>query len=241
MEDENLFSDAKNKARVDRLEEITGYTFKDRALALQAVTHPSSVEGDTRLSYERLEFLGDSVVGFSVASECYHRFPDIDEGVLTQMRIAVVNGDFLTAAARAQGLEACIVFGSSERASGSRGHKSALEDVFEALTGALYLDGGFEVARGWVIRNVGEFISPDLAEQAGNPKSRLQEIVQAQGGVVTYRIISTDGPSHCPTFVAEALIDDVPAGQGSGTSKKAAESDAAQSALDALAQKNNAV
>lgn len=219
------------KKRIDRVEEIAGYTFKNRELALQAITHPSAVEGDSQLSYERLEFLGDSIVGFTVALEAFKRYPELDEGILTKMRIAVVNGSFLTAATNECGLDECIIYGSSELSSQSRGHKSASEDVFEALTAALFLDGGMECAAKWVLDRLGDYIDPSVAKDTSNPKSLLQEYVQAKGGTVEYEIISTKGPSHAPIFVSQVSINGKVFAQGEGPSKKAAESAAAGCAL----------
>lgn len=225
---------AEKAARVVRVEEITHHTFSNKKYALQAITHPSAVEGDSKLSYERLEFLGDSIVGFVVGLEAFKRFPLLDEGVLTKMRIAVVNGSFLTAAAQECGLDECIIFGTSELSAKSRGHRSALEDVFEALTAALYLDGGMEVASKWVLDHLGNYIDPSVAQDTSNPKSLLQELVQARGGHIEYNIVSSKGPSHAPSFVAEVCINGKTIAQGEGTSKKAAESAAAGEALNQL-------
>lgn len=227
-------NEEERERRVARVEEITGYTFTRKELALQAITHPSAVEGDSDLSYERLEFFGDSIVGFTVALEAYKRFPHLDEGILTKMRIAVVNGSFLTAAATECGLDECVIFGTSELSAQSRGHRSALEDVFEALTAALYLDGGMDVASKWVLDRLGDYINPDVAKDTSNPKSRLQEMVQANGGKIEYRIVSTKGPSHAPVFVAEVIVNGKTLAQGEGASKKSAESAAAGSALKTL-------
>ena len=220
--------------RIARVEEITGHRFANKELALQAITHPSAVEGDSALSYERLEFLGDSIVGFTVGLEAFKRFPQLDEGVLTKMRIAVVNGSFLTAATNECGLDECIIFGSSELGAQSRGHKSAAEDVFEALTAALYLDGGMECAQECVLARLGDFIDPSVAKDTSNPKSLLQEYVQAKGGTIEYEIVSNKGPSHAPIFVAEVRINGKTLAQGEGSSKKAAESAAAGCALQEL-------
>lgn len=227
-----------NDERIAAVENITGYTFKNKQLALQAITHPSAVEGDSQLSYERLEFLGDSIVGFTVGLEAFKRYPELDEGVLTKMRIAVVKGSFLTAASHECGLDDCIIFGSSELGEKSRGHKAASEDVFEALTAALYLDGGMDVASGWVLARLGAYINPSVAEDTSNPKSLLQEYVQAKGGSIEYKILSHKGPSHAPIFVAEVSINGKALATGEGTSKKAAESAAAGSALELLKSKN---
>lgn len=229
----DIFNDKKRLAElVARVETICGHTFADKRLVVQAMTHPSAVEGSAHLSYQRLEFLGDSIVGFTVAHQAYIRFPGIDEGVLTKMRIAVVNGEFLSSASNEKGLSEWIIFGSSELSASSRGSRSAAEDVFESITAAIYLDAGLDAAQLWVLDNLGDYIDPENAETIGNPKSFLQEIVQAESGTVTYKIISSDGPSHAPTFCAEAYINGEPCGQGVGATKKAAESAAAADALE---------
>lgn len=220
--------------RVAALEAIVGHVFADKALALQSITHPSAVELKPEMSYQRLEFLGDSIVGFTVGYEAYKRYPHMAEGDLTRMRIAVVSGSFLSNTAADLGLGALIIFGSSEQASGARGMSSALEDVFEAITAALFLDAGLDKAQEWVLDCLGTYINPSTAKILSNPKSELQEVVQATGKVVSYRIVDTSGPSHQPTFTAEVLINGVASGCATGLSKKEAEASAAQCALDVL-------
>lgn len=229
----DILNDDKRLAElVSHVESICGHVFSNKKLVIQAMTHPSAVEGDPNLSYERLEFLGDSIVGFTVASEAYRRFSGIDEGVLTKMRIAVVNGNFLSNASTEKGLSDWIIYGSSELTATSRGSRSAAEDIFESITAAIFLDAGLPAAQAWVLDNLGDYISPANAEIISSPKSILQEVVQAKAGTVSYKIISTDGPSHAPSFCAEAYIDGKPCGQGVGATKKAAESAAAADALE---------
>lgn len=223
-----------NEERISIVESVLDHVFNDKQLLMQAITHPSAVEADPDRSYQRLEFLGDSIVGFTVGLEAFKRFPHMAEGDLTRMRIAVVNGAFLTSTAATLGLADAIVFGTSEFASGSRGMNSALEDVFESLTAALYLDAGMDKAQEWVLRCLGSYINPAIAQISVNPKSELQELIQAQGKSVEYEIIDSSGPSHQPTFTAQVLVDGKPLGSASGTSKKEAEARAAQAALDSL-------
>jgi ribonuclease-3 len=220
--------------RIKQVEETLGHVFKDKSLVECALTHPSAVEADPRYSYERLEFLGDSIVDLIVGEEAYCRFPQVDEGTLTKIRIAVVNGAFLTDTSQNLGLDDLIVFGSSETASQLRGKRSASEDVFEALTAALYIDGGAKKARTWVLGCLGEFITLETAQAAASPKSELQERMQAVGKTVTYRITEATGPAHAPSFTAEVLIDEVPAGHGQGVTKKQAEAAAAAYALKSV-------
>ena len=217
--------------RIKHIEDTLGYHFCDRELLIHAITHPSAVEANPHLSYDRLEFLGDSIVDFIIGEEAYRRFPDADEGILTKIRISVVNGAFLTDTAHALGFDRLIVFGSSEEASQLRGMRSALEDVFEAITAALYLDGGIEVARTWVLGCLGEYVTLETARAAASPKSELQEKMQAVGEVVTYRIVEATGPAHAPLFTAQVIIGQQVAGTGTGETKKQAEAAAALHAL----------
>jgi ribonuclease-3 len=220
---------AEERARI--VEEIVGHTFSDKSLIEQAFTHPSAVEANPLKSYERLEFLGDAVVGLCVAEYAFTHWPDLREGDLTKMRVAVVNGTFLAEKQAEQGFSDLIVFGASELGQSARGMNSALEDSFESLVGALYLDAGFDVASRWVLGCLGSYVNPDVAVQATNPKSELQEIVQKYNSIVEYRIINSSGPAHAPKFVAEVLIDGEPRAQAKGASKKEAEAAAAAEAL----------
>jgi ribonuclease-3 len=224
-------ADADIVQRIQIVEELTGHCFSDKKLVRQAITHPSAVDADPRLSYERLEFLGDAVVGMCVAEYAYRRWPDLKEGDLTKMRVAVVNGSFLAEKQAEMGFPDLIIFGASEMGQSSRGMNSALEDTFESLVGALYLDAGYEVACRWVIDCLGSYVNPSVAQESVNPKSELQEIVQRHGATVEYRIIDSHGPAHAPSFTAEVLIEGRGRAQASGTSKKEAEAAAAAKAL----------
>jgi len=218
--------------RVHAVEHILGYTFIDKSLVERAITHSSAVEAQPHLSYQRLEFLGDAVVDLCVAEYAYRQWPDVDEGILTKMRVGVVKGTFLSEKQREAGFEDLIIFGASERSQSARGMARALEDCFESLTGALYLDGGYDVAYGWVISQLGEYVAPAFVTQTANPKSELQERVQSRGGVVEYRIIDESGPPHAPSFTAEALINGKPKARATGFSKKEAEAAAAARTLE---------
>lgn len=223
------------EARLALAERVLGHTFSDRDLLQRAITHPSAIEHtDPTAYYERLEFLGDAVLGFVIAAEIYQRFPEMTEGGLTRVRVSVVNGSVLAEVAQEAGLADAIIMGGSERGTGGRGMASALENVYEALTGALYIDAGVDAARDWVLRTLGPRISAEAAEQPENPKSALQERLQAEGEAPTYRITRHEGPPHDRTFFAEVLAGNRVIGEGSGRSKQDAEKDAAASALEAL-------
>lgn len=219
-------------AILERAQELLGYRFKDPELLCAALTHPSATEGATRHSYERLEFLGDSILGATVAWEAFERYPQLAEGGLTRIKVALVSGDSLARVAADLGLGELIIFGHSETGTGKRGLHSALENVYEALVAALTLDGGFAVARAFVARTLLPFMDVTMADEPENPKSTLQELLQEHRVTPTYDIVETLGPPHDRTFVARALAADVVLASGAGRTKKEAEAVAARAALD---------
>ncbi|MBI5231636.1 MAG: ribonuclease III [Coriobacteriales bacterium] len=221
--------------RLEIAERATGHVFADRELLRQALTHPSAVdERDPSAYYERLEFLGDAILGFLIADDVYTRFPQMAEGGMTRIKISLVSGGTLAAVAGELGLADALILGDSERGTGGRGMASALENVYEALTAALYLDAGMDVAREWVLRTLGPLIAEDAANQPDNPKSLLQELLQARGSIPRYRIAGEQGPPHDRTFFAEVTVEGELRGAGSGRSKKEAEMAAAATALAEL-------
>lgn len=223
--------------KLARAEEIIGYRFKREQLILSAITHPSATEGKAvKYSYERLEFLGDSILGAIVASTAFHRFHEIDEGGLTRIKVALVSGASLSSVAEKLGFADVIVFGSSETGTGKRGLHSALENVYEAVVAALYLDGGIEVATEFVTRTLIPRMSLDLAKEPENPKSALQERLQEDGITPTYKLIETQGPSHDRTFIAQVYAGEQGLARGTGRTKKEAESQAAKTTLARLSE-----
>lgn len=224
-------------AQIARAEQIIGYQFKDKELIRRALTHPSATEYIGRShSYERLEFLGDSILGGMVAADLFSRFPDIDEGGLTRIKISLVSGSTLSRVSQDLGIVQCIYFGTSERRRGEgRGIHAALENVYEAIVGALYLDAGFAIAHAFVVRSLAPYMSADLSQVPVDPKSHLQQLtLQALHIKPTYMIVSKEGPDHMPNFTAAVSVDGMRVGMGSGTSKKHAEISAAQAALKAI-------
>ena len=192
------------RVKLDRAQEILDWRFENTQYLLSAITHPSATEGRAvKFSYERLEFLGDSILGALVANEAFHRFPDLDEGGLTRIKVALVSGASLSEVAEKLGFADIIVFGSSETGTGRRGLHSALENVYEAVVAALYLDGGVEVAASFVERTLIPKMSLSLAREPENPKSALQEKLQEGGITPTYKLVETQGPPHDRTFVAQ--------------------------------------
>ncbi|HIS40409.1 MAG TPA: ribonuclease III [Candidatus Aphodovivens avistercoris] len=225
------------RSKLDKAQEIIGYRFDDEHLLLAAVTHPSAVEGRAvKYSYERLEFLGDSILGAIVATTAFERFHDLDEGGLTRIKVALVAGSTLADVAGDLGFADIIVFGSSEAGTGKRGLHSALENVYEAVVGALFLDGGVAAAEAFVSRTVIPLMTPELAFEPENPKSALQEKLQEDGITPTYKLVETQGPPHDRTFVAQVFAGSQGLALGTGRTKKEAESQAAKSTLARLGE-----
>lgn len=222
--------------KIQRIQQIIGYEFKDPNLIRSAITHPSAVEGQpVSASYERLEFLGDSVVGLVVADELFRQFPDIDEGGLTRLKVSLISGECLSQAALERGFEEVLILGASERGAAARGMHSALENVYEAVVGAMYLDGGMEVAHRWIVDTLKPHLAPSRYKEPENPKSLLQEKAQADvHETPRYELLSEKGPAHAPTFVCECIVGDKVVGKGKGSTKKEAESKAAANALRAM-------
>jgi len=224
------------------LQNRLGHVFRDENLLRLALTHPSVAhDANAPLPHnQRLEFLGDSVLGLILSRALYEKFPDADEGVLTKSRAKLVNAAALAGHARALGLGAQLILSRGEENSGGRDRASALADAFEALLGAIFLDGDFDAAREFVLREFAANIH-ELAVPAGieNPKGELQEWLQAKSPVApVYELVSADGPDHDRNFICAVRHDGVELARGSGKSKKAAESDAALAALRNLAAKS---
>lgn len=220
-------------ARVAEAERILGHSFDNKDLIAAALTHPSAVEGrPVSASYERLEFLGDSILGAIVATDLYERFPDMDEGQLSQAKISLVSGKMLSSVAYELGIGPLILLGESEKGTGARGMHSALENVYEALVGALYLDGGYATAHAFVHATLDDQVSPALAKKPISPKSRLQEVTQHDFHCgPEYKLVAEEGPAHDPTFTSVVLVEGRRIGRGTGSSKKSSESSAAVDAL----------
>lgn len=219
---------------IDKVEKILGYVFEDKNLILKAITHPSAVQGySVDCSYERLEFLGDSLLGAVTAYCIFDKHKNLDEGKMTHMKVALVSGSNLSDVAKNMGFEEFIIFGKSECSTGKRGMKNALEDVYEACVAAIFLDGGPVECWQFVERSIlnGNIDDVNLAIKE-NPKSALQELIQENKVTPEYKIVKEEGPAHNKTFYADVLIGEKVIAQGVGRSKKEAETDAARKALD---------
>ncbi len=215
-----------------------GHVFRNPALLLEALTHPSHANerADAGPHNQRLEFLGDSVLHLIVSEKVHALFPDATEGVLSRNRAALTKGRCLTTLALELGIDEVLLLGGSERQSGGHKRPSILEDAFEAVVGALYLDVGMERTRELVLAIYGP-LEPRLALAAeDNPKGRLQECVQPQHGTtpLRYETAQVAGPDHAREFASKVWLGDKVLGEGRGSSKKTAEEAAARAALAAL-------
>lgn len=225
------------KEKASLAEKIIGYDFKNIKLLESAITHPSAIEGGpVQYSYERLEFLGDAVLGAIVSAHAFKKYPDIDEGGLTRIKVSLVSGTSLSEVAQSLGFEDIIVFGNSEAGTHGRGMQSALENVYEAIVAALFLDGGIEQAEKFISKTLIPRMSIQMAQNPTNPKSELQERLQEDGITPVYKIVETQGPPHDRTFVSQVYAGDQALARGSGRSKKEAESQAAKSTLARLSE-----
>ena len=223
---------------VARAEGVLGHEFERKSLVRRAITHSSAYlteDGDLE-NYERLEFLGDSVLGAIVAEWLYETYPEADEGALTRMKVSLVSGSTLSRVAAECGLADAIVFGESEAGTDVRGMRSSAEDVFESCVAALYFDGGIGEARRWVLELLAPLVDESLIYHSESPKSELQELLQAHQKHPEYRIASVSGPAHDQVFNAQVLVDGEVIGEGSGRSKKDAERSAAERALEGLGE-----
>ena len=219
----------------DALSERLGLELQDSYLLRQAVTHSSAVPESPGESNERLEFLGDAILGFTLAEALHTRYPDRREGILAQMKSYVVSEDALADAALTWGLDSFLRLGSGEAMNGGARRKSILSDAFEAMLAAIYLEYGIDQAkRIALVALEGAIKSVETDTFRYDHKSALQKITQAQGfGAPTYQVVSIEGPDHDRVFTARATLGDRSIGEGSGSSKKSAEQAAAMVAMQA--------
>lgn len=220
------------------LEQAIGYRFQNITLLQNALTHSSYANErwhNSLLSNERLEFLGDSILGMVVAEYLYKQFPDRPEGELTKMRADMVCETSLAAIAEKIGLGQHLLLGHGEDRLGGRSRASILADAVESVIAASFLDGGMKAAKSFIEKFVLTNVPVKRMHNA-DYKTALQELVQQKKNqVLTYVLTGESGPDHDKVFCVEVLLNDVPIGTGTGSSKKRAEQAAAQSALEALA------
>jgi len=220
---------------MDRLEEKIGYRFRDRELLLTALTHSSyaNEKHGVSESYERLEFLGDSILGYVTADFLYRHEPPLPEGRMTRLRAELVCEVSLHKTALHLGLGRYMRLGRGEEHTGGRERPSILADMVEAVIAALYLDSGMAEARRFIMARVLNDVQFGDSHRGGDYKTQLQEVVQRKSNqVISYRQVGESGPDHDKTFTFEVLINGVVSGQGSGKTKKEAEQMAACKALE---------
>lgn len=221
---------------LNKLEEALGYEFRNKELIRTALSHTSYANEtykDTLRSYERLEFLGDAILGFATAEYLYHTFPTKQEGELTKIRAELVCEKNLSEVAHQIGLGDYLLLGNGEEQGGGRNRASILCDVMEALIAAAFIDGGTQAAQGIVTRLIIPMLSKVL--NTHDYKTELQELVQRKRDqVLAYELIGEQGPDHCKEFSVRVLLNGEEVGRGVGTSKKRAEQAAAAQAIQKL-------
>jgi len=225
---------------MDELENKLEYRFHDRALLLTALSHSSYANENKSaglMSNERLEFLGDSVLGQVVASHLYLSYPKMPEGQMTRFRAELVCEQSLYEVARSLDLREYIKLGKGEENTGGRDRESILADAVEAIIAALYLDGGLQVAKDFIDKNILSGIDAEENHQMSDYKTALQEYVQRKSGQsLNYVLLSESGPDHNKSFTMQVQLNDKPIGMGQGRTKKEAEQFAAKNGLEEISK-----
>lgn len=221
------------KTNLENLQQTICYKFKSVDILRLAITHPSSCQTPNSVeNNQRLEFLGDAVLGLVMASELYKNFPKMDEGGLTKARARYVNGQILACCARKINLGKHLILSPSDEQNGGRERESTLADAFEALIGAVFLDGGFDAARKVALDCFARAEVELRKNYVDNPKGHLQELLQAVSHhPPEYKVVKTSGPDHAKLFECAVFHQGKQLGYGTGNSKKAAEVNAAINAL----------
>lgn len=223
---------------MQELQTKLNYEFKDPSLIRTALTHSSYANEHRCQSNERLEFLGDSILGMVVAAYLYRLYPDMPEGKMTRLRAELVCEQSLHRVAARLGFGENLRLGKGEELSGGRERASILADCVEAVIAALYLDGGFDTARAFIMEHIlSNLEQPDFA-YGSDYKTELQELVQQKPNQsLSYTMVAESGPDHRKTFTAEVRLNGAVLGSGEGRTKKEAEQNAACVALRALRHK----
>lgn len=223
---------------MDKLEEKLKYSFSNKNLLGIALTHSSYANENKSgglKSNERLEFLGDSVLGMVVAEHLYKNYPELPEGRMTRLRAELVCEQSLVRVARELDLGRYIQLGRGEEHSGGRQRQSILADCVEAVIAALYLDGGMSTARTFIVGSILPEMEGEAVRLGSDYKTMLQERVQQKSGqVLSYELINESGPDHVKIFTVRVLLNSEPIGEGTGRTKKEAEQFAARHALGAM-------
>ena len=217
------------------LEEKLNYVFQQKDLVLTALTHSSYANEHRCVSNERLEFVGDSVLGMVTAEYLYQNYPQLPEGKMTKLRAEIVCEQSLWEVANKLGLGDFLHLGRGEELSGGRQRHSILADCVEALIAAIYLDGGAEPAKNFIHTYILSRLSDATTVLMHDWKTELQELVQQKPGrTVTYELIGESGPDHMKRFTAAVSLDNTLVGTGEGSTKKEAEQMAARAAMEAM-------
>lgn len=221
----------------NEIESKLGYQFANKSLLALAFTHCSYVnESRTTTQHnERLEFLGDSILGIMVSEYLYRSLPDVPEGQLSTLRARLVEASSCVIYIQKLHLEHYLLLSKGERMNGGRGRDTILSDLFEAILGAIFLDGGFDAVKSFFFGRFKEDIDAILGEPFKNPKAALQDLCQKKfQHAPHYKVISEKGPDHNKIFKIIVLVQDTELGHGEGASKKEAQNAAAKNALIAL-------
>ncbi|WP_425365104.1 ribonuclease III [Fusibacter bizertensis] len=227
------------EARFVELESLIGYKFQDSHYLIRALTHSSYSNENKKAKLknnERLEFLGDSVLGLTISEFLFSHYAQLEEGQLTKIRAKIVCEASLGEASRALRIGEFMLFGRGEELTGGRERTSILSDAFEALIAAIFLDGGMECARKFVLSQLKPIIEDAVQGKLFvDYKTRLQEVIQVQkGNRIKYEIVREEGPDHSKIFFTEVKLNDETIGIGSGHSKKESEQEAAKEGLKRL-------
>jgi ribonuclease III len=216
---------------LESLQSYLGYNFTETVYINRALTHSSVHHQSDGLDYERLEFLGDRVVNLIVADLLFSRFKEEREGALAKRHTALVRTETLAEMARDLHLGEFVILSDAERKSGGAQNDNILADIMEAVTAAIYLDGGFIAAKSFMERAMGSRLH-DMIEPPRDPKTALQEWSQANDlGLPVYEVIGQNGPDHAPEFIVQVSLGEYEPQTASSTSKKRAEKDAAEKML----------
>ncbi|WP_455104483.1 ribonuclease III [Peptostreptococcus sp.] len=221
------------KESIRAFEEKIGYEFKDKTYIQTALTHSSFANEHKEFNYnERLEFLGDSVLGLVVSDYLFRARNDLPEGKLTRLRANVVCEESLSAVARKINLGDHLFLGKGEKASGGSNRDSILADATEAVIAAIYLDGGFDQAKDFILSNLRDTIAKNIDGNIFRDyKTILQEIIQGNNGKISYKLVGESGPDHNKEFEMQVKCGQETIGIGKGKNKKEAEKEAARDAL----------
>jgi ribonuclease-3 len=222
--------------RLVELQNLLQHQFSQEKYIQKALTHSSAHHDSGGLDYERLEFLGDRVVNLIIADLLFHNFLDEKEGPLAKRHTALVRTETLAEMARDLSLGDFVILSDAERKAGGAENDNILADIMEAVTAAIYLDAGFEIAKKFIETSLGSRLH-DMIEPPRDPKTTLQEWSQAKDlGLPVYEMVGQKGPDHAPEFMVQVSLGDFEPQIAASTSKKKAEKEAAQKMLDYISQ-----